>query len=79
MTALFHCEGFEPVEADNAHGAARAFAERLARANYGESGMATWIAETNKPGVFRCFVGAYEQFGRTRGLTIVLPLIEQRS
>ena len=82
--ATFRCAGFEPIEAGNAHLAARIFAECEARERYGEHGMATWIAETGKPGVFRCFIGAYERHGRTTGVTITLTIegpseIEQRS
>jgi hypothetical protein len=71
--ALFLCAGVS-AEAANAHLAARIFADLAAKQRYGDDGMATYIAETSEPGVFRVFVGAYQGHGRTAGETIFLTL-----
>jgi hypothetical protein len=72
---LFLCAGV-PAEAANVHLAARIFADLAAKQRYGDDGMATFIAETNEPGVFCAFVGVYHRNGLTRGETIILTLTE---
>jgi hypothetical protein len=62
MSATFTCEGFQPVRADSAQEAARIFAERQARREFGRKGFCRTLrldcwTEDRRSHTFEAFIG----------------------
>ena len=77
---LFSCSGYPDFEAGNAREAARFFADRRAKSEYGAGGQCTFLAATaGSVLTFQAFIGNYRGPGLTADRNVSITVEQQEN
>jgi hypothetical protein len=77
---LFTCSGYPDVEAGNARGAARFFADLQAKSEYGVGGQCTFLqAAAGSVLTFQAFIGNYHSPGVTADRNVSITVEQQEN